>query len=63
MPTGTKRRKLRKQKRTSNADGREGETVAAETLKTPGYWTATLNWDADIWDFSGVSSGNWPTLK
>ncbi|MDR2467482.1 MAG: hypothetical protein LBD22_00795, partial [Spirochaetaceae bacterium] len=48
---------------TSDANGREGETVTAETLKTPGYWTTTLNWDANIWDFSKVSTGSLPTLK
>jgi hypothetical protein len=48
---------------TSSSTGIQGESTAAATLNTASFWTSTLGWSSDIWDFSGVANGGYPTLK
>ncbi len=38
-------------------------TVTPESLKTKEFYTNTLKWSEEIWDFSKVSEGKYPTLK
>ncbi len=38
-------------------------TVTPETLKTKEFYTNTLKWSEEIWDFSKVLEGKYPRLK
>lgn len=38
-------------------------TVSPEDLKKKSFYTENLGWSEEIWDFSKVASGQYPTLK
>lgn len=47
----------------SQASHKAITTVTPEELKKKTFYTETLGWSEEIWDFSKVSSGQYPTLK
>ncbi len=47
----------------SQASNRAISEVTEETLKTKDFYTKTLGWSEEIWDFTGVETGKRPTLR
>lgn len=47
----------------SQASHKAISTVSLEELKNKTFYTETLGWSEEIWDFSKVANGEYPTLK
>ncbi|MDR2660039.1 MAG: hypothetical protein LBC27_08660 [Spirochaetaceae bacterium] len=45
------------------ANGASGASKTPDDLKAESFWTNTLSFSESNWDFSGLSNGQYPTLK